>query len=482
MISVRTVLVVARRRLHRLPRRARARVDGAGRRTRSSIVIALGLYLATTWLCIFWDPREAPRPADDEHPPPIGVRGPDDAARVGVRPRARLRRPRAEQHRCRRGRRLADRAVRHLVPRRDRRAHDDRHGPPPPVGGLGGHRRARRRLDGVDGPGRRAAARPRRIDRLGRRRAAAAASRSTARRATPRGWRSCSARHPRGRPRRSVRQRERRVQVQRALAVAGPILSRTVATGGRLDDEDQARGARRRGSAPRRDARPAPARRRRPRAARGARGAAGATVTVLDEGGLDGLDAASLALIRAQLAETLRTSQSDRLYIRTSPDERVAVTVVGRSAAGLGPRRRGCRRALARDRASRLIRLAAGRSLGEPNASSPPVPVGEGNRGGERNRKWRGAAERLPPAVRTVTRKPSAWPNLRLLGTVRSAERQSVPAVQVSRGASSPSVGISGDKSDDSADSVRDESASGSAAEAAPADLAAKRVAEARAG
>jgi hypothetical protein len=36
------------------------------------------------------------------------------------------------------------------------------------------------------------------------------------------------------------------------------------------------------------------------------------------------------------LAGTLREARSDRLYIRTSPHERVAVTVVGRSAAGDG--------------------------------------------------------------------------------------------------------------------------------------------------
>ena len=44
----------------------------------------------------------------------------------------------------------------------------------------------------------------------------------------------------------------------------------------------------------------------------------------------------SLAIIRTELAETLRNARSDRLYIRTSPDERVAVTVVGRSATGQG--------------------------------------------------------------------------------------------------------------------------------------------------
>lgn len=133
----------------------------------------------------------------------------------------------------------------------------------------------------------------------------------------------------------SGRQRERRVQVQRALAVAGPILARTVATTGSLDGREKLEARIAEGAL--RDEMRGPrlldddvrvqldsARRR------------GATVTVLDEGGLDGLDETSLAAIRAQLAETLRASTSDRLYIRTSPDERVAVTVVGRAAAGPG--------------------------------------------------------------------------------------------------------------------------------------------------
>jgi len=129
------------------------------------------------------------------------------------------------------------------------------------------------------------------------------------------------------------RQRERRIQVQRALAVAGPVLTRTVSSGGSLDDEERtqariAEGRLRdelRGPRLLDDAVHAEVERARRR---------GATVTVLDEGGLDSLDEASLAIIRGQLAETLRTARSDRLYIRTSPDERVAVTVVGRSAPG----------------------------------------------------------------------------------------------------------------------------------------------------
>jgi hypothetical protein len=131
------------------------------------------------------------------------------------------------------------------------------------------------------------------------------------------------------------RQRERRIQVQRALAVAGPVLTRTVASGGALSDQERtearlAEGRLRdemRGPRLLDDAVHAELERARRR---------GATVTVLDEGGLEGLDDASLAIIRAELAETLHTAQSDRLYIRTSPDARIAVTVVGRSAPGPG--------------------------------------------------------------------------------------------------------------------------------------------------
>ncbi|MCR2810290.1 MULTISPECIES: hypothetical protein [unclassified Microbacterium] len=131
------------------------------------------------------------------------------------------------------------------------------------------------------------------------------------------------------------RQRERRLQVQRALTVAGPILTRTVASGGALTETERtearlAEGRLRdeiRGPRLLDDAVHAELERARRR---------GTNVTVLDEGGLEGLDEASLAIIRAQLAETLRTARSDRLYIRTSPHERVAVTVVGRSAAGEG--------------------------------------------------------------------------------------------------------------------------------------------------
>ncbi|MEJ1156239.1 MULTISPECIES: hypothetical protein [Microbacterium] len=133
-----------------------------------------------------------------------------------------------------------------------------------------------------------------------------------------------------------VRQRERRVQVQRALAVAGPVLGRTVKTGGDLSEEervearvaegrlrDEMRGPRLIDDAVQQELERA---RRR-----------GATVTVLDEGGLDALDETALQAIRAQLATILHTSTSDRLYVRTSRNATVAVTVVGRSASDQGP-------------------------------------------------------------------------------------------------------------------------------------------------
>jgi hypothetical protein len=126
------------------------------------------------------------------------------------------------------------------------------------------------------------------------------------------------------------RRRERRVRVQRALAVAGPVLSRTIKADGDLDDDerlqarlaegrlrDELRGPRLLDDAVRRvleDVR-----------------RAGSHVTFLDEGGLDGLDDRELAGIRAELAEVLEGVRSERLYIRTSTHPDTAVTVVGRS-------------------------------------------------------------------------------------------------------------------------------------------------------
>lgn len=129
--------------------------------------------------------------------------------------------------------------------------------------------------------------------------------------------------------------RERRVLVQRALAVAGPVLAHTIEVGGRLDDterslariaeatlRDELRGAALLDD----DVRAALARAR----------AGGTAASVLDEDGLDGLSAAERAAVRAELAAVVDGARSERLFIRTSRHPEVAVTVVGRSSAADG--------------------------------------------------------------------------------------------------------------------------------------------------
>jgi ApbE superfamily uncharacterized protein (UPF0280 family) len=58
----------------------------------------------------------------------------------------------------------------------------------------------------------------------------------------------------------------------------------------------------------------------------------GTTVSVLDEGGLDGLSPAERAAVRAA-SRSAGEADSDRVYVRAATHEDVAVTVVGRSAA-----------------------------------------------------------------------------------------------------------------------------------------------------
>lgn len=130
-----------------------------------------------------------------------------------------------------------------------------------------------------------------------------------------------------------VRQRERRLRTQFALAVAGPVLSRTVASHGALDEaerlearlaegrlRDELRGADLLNDAVR-DA-IADARRR------------GVAVTVFDEGGLDGIEEERREQIRDELAGVLCDARAGRLIIRAARDPRVAVTVVGRAGSG----------------------------------------------------------------------------------------------------------------------------------------------------
>lgn len=131
------------------------------------------------------------------------------------------------------------------------------------------------------------------------------------------------------------RQRERRVQVQRALQTAGPILGRTIETGGNLRAaekvearlaegrlRDELRGPRLLDDTVREELEAA---RRR-----------GITVTMFDEGGLEDLVEEQLTAIRAELANILHSASSARLIIRTSPHDQVAVTIVGRTGPAQG--------------------------------------------------------------------------------------------------------------------------------------------------
>lgn len=130
-----------------------------------------------------------------------------------------------------------------------------------------------------------------------------------------------------------VRRRERRVRVQYALATAGPILTRTVASGAMLTDEERlearlAEGRLRdelRGASLLNDA---------VRAAIQDARVRGAAVTVFDEGGLDELDEHRRAEIRDELAEVLTRAEAGRVIIRAARDEHTAVTIVGRSGSG----------------------------------------------------------------------------------------------------------------------------------------------------
>ncbi|GAA1544989.1 hypothetical protein HD600_000284 [Microbacterium ginsengiterrae] len=130
-----------------------------------------------------------------------------------------------------------------------------------------------------------------------------------------------------------VRQRERRVRVKYALSVAGPVLTRTVASHGHLSDDDrlearlaegrlrdELRGASLLNDAVRQAIHDARLR--------------GASVTVFDEGGLDELDEDRRDEIRDELAEVLSRTESERVIIRAARDEHTAVTVVGRSGTG----------------------------------------------------------------------------------------------------------------------------------------------------
>lgn len=129
--------------------------------------------------------------------------------------------------------------------------------------------------------------------------------------------------------------RERRTQIQRALALAGPVLTRTIETRGSLDD-DERRAARIAEEALRDELRGAALLDEDVRAALAAARERGTTVSVLDEGGLEGLSAAERAAIRIRLARVLADADSERVYVRAAIHDEIAVTVVGRSPADDG--------------------------------------------------------------------------------------------------------------------------------------------------
>ncbi|GAA3030577.1 hypothetical protein [Microbacterium dextranolyticum] len=129
--------------------------------------------------------------------------------------------------------------------------------------------------------------------------------------------------------------RERRTQIQRALAVAGPVLARTIETAGRLDDAERHLAGIAEGTL-RDELRGAGLLDDEVRRALSAARERGASVSVLDEGGLDVLSSEERAMLRAELARLISESVSQRLYIRAARHDEIAVTVVGRSAQGEG--------------------------------------------------------------------------------------------------------------------------------------------------
>jgi hypothetical protein len=127
-----------------------------------------------------------------------------------------------------------------------------------------------------------------------------------------------------------VRKRERRERVRFALETAGPVLTAVIASGGSLAPAQRAEARIAEGAL--RDELRAPALLdEEVRAVIAELRGRGITVTLLDEGGLDGLDAAALAAVRGEVARTLRSARAARLIVRSAPHPAVAVTIVGRS-------------------------------------------------------------------------------------------------------------------------------------------------------
>ncbi|UJP10606.1 hypothetical protein L2X99_02710 [Microbacterium sp. KUDC0406] len=130
-----------------------------------------------------------------------------------------------------------------------------------------------------------------------------------------------------------VRQRERRMRVQLALAVAGPLLARTVAAHGALDADEKKRARIAEGRL-RDELRGASLLNDAVREAIADARSRGVAVTVFDEGGLDNVGEQRRDEIRDELAGVLAQVSTDRVIIRAGSDEVIAVTVVGRGGAG----------------------------------------------------------------------------------------------------------------------------------------------------
>lgn len=130
-----------------------------------------------------------------------------------------------------------------------------------------------------------------------------------------------------------VRQRERRVRAQQALAIAGPVLSRVIASHGELTDDERLQARLAEGTL-RDELRGAVLLNDAVREAISEARARGTMVTVFDEGGFEGIDERRREEIRDELAGVLAQARSKRVIVRAGRDEVLAVTVVGRSAGG----------------------------------------------------------------------------------------------------------------------------------------------------
>ena len=256
------------------------------------VIAALGLYLVTTWLCIFWEPRRtAPTAERGSSTTPLTAGSRTALPLLGRRARARLRV-------------LVPSAIAVAVGPESRTA---------PfatwyLGGIGAlmtivmvRRRPWIAWVGIAalavasmawmGPLNALALGLVGSRRVGRSALSCCCCRWTAPRATPRGSRSCSARHPRGRRRRPAVSGSGACRCSGRSRSRDPCSTRTVASGGRSTRRSALEARLAEGRL--RDEMRAPrlldeavraelerARRR------------GANVTVLDEGGLDGLDEA----------------------------------------------------------------------------------------------------------------------------------------------------------------------------------------------